>query len=87
MNDNLLQALSLVGAVIILAAYAAQSFKLLHAGGRLYLLLNFVGGVLLCVAAIAVSQVGFIVLEGAWALISFIGLARTFVAKNADEPA
>ena len=87
MNDKVTQALSLVGAVVILAAYAAQAFKLLDANGRPYLLLNFVGGVLLCVAAIAVSQVGFIVLEGAWGLISFIGLARTFVAKNADEPA
>ena len=76
MNDTIVQALSLVGAVVILAAYAAQAFKLLAAGGRLYLTLNFVGGALLCVAAVSVGQIGFIILEGAWALISLFGLLR-----------
>lgn len=76
MNDTVVQTISLVGAVVILAAYAAQAFKLLAAGGRLYLTLNFVGGVLLCVAAVNVWQIGFIILEGAWALISLVGLLR-----------
>ncbi len=76
MSENLVQIISVVGAVVILTAYAAQAFKLLAANGRAYLLLNFIGGVLLCLAAISVGQVGFILLEGAWSLISFIGLVR-----------
>lgn len=74
MSERWTQAVSLVGAVVILAAYAAQSFKLLAAGGRLYLVANFIGGVLLCVAAVKLGQAGFIILEGAWALISLISL-------------
>lgn len=83
MSKLLTQVLSLIGAVVILAAYAAQAFKLLAADGRTYLALNFIGGVLLCVAAVAVNQIGFIVLEGAWALISLIGLLR--VRPAADD--
>ena len=90
MNEKITQALSLIGAVVILAAYGAQSFKLLAAGGRLYLAANFIGGVLLCIAAINVGQAGFIILEGAWALISLISLftlsrARRNTADDAGE--
>lgn len=88
MNDKLTQAFSLVGAVVILAAYGAQSFKLLAAGGRLYLWANFVGGVLLCIAAVKLKQFGFIILEGVWALISLIGLIRVWQNSGANaEPA
>jgi O-acetyl-ADP-ribose deacetylase (regulator of RNase III) len=58
---------------------------LLTAGGRLYLWANFIGGVLLCIAAINVRQAGFIILEGAWALISLIGLIRVWQNSGASD--
>jgi hypothetical protein len=85
MSESLTQALSIIGAVVILAAYSAQAFKLLVANGRVYLALNFIGGVLLCLAAIKVGQIGFIILEGAWALISLIGLLRVQRADRAER--
>lgn len=70
------QTVSVVGAAFVLAGYAAQRFKLLSSEGALYLLLNFFGGLTLCLVAIDSRQLGFIVLEGAWTLISLSGLWR-----------
>ncbi len=74
--EYLEQAVALIGAVLVLAAYAAQRFRRISAEGAPYLTLNFVGGALLCWAAVHSRQLGFIVLEGVWALISLIGLLR-----------
>lgn len=82
MTDTANQALALVGAVIILGAYGAHALKRIS-NGALYLTLNFIGGALLCWAAVNARQLGFILLEGAWALISLLALLR--LKKNSDE--
>jgi hypothetical protein len=70
------QTVSVVGAAFVLAGYAAQRFQLISAEGMPYLMLNFFGGVILCLVAIDSRQLGFIVLEAAWSLISLYGLWR-----------
>jgi fluoride ion exporter CrcB/FEX len=65
-----------IGALLILAAYALNVsgvWKELHAG---YLALNIVGSLLLGVVAIADGRAGFILLEFAWAGIALLGVAR-----------
>jgi hypothetical protein len=74
MTNALIQAVSISGAACVLVAYAMQRFKYLEAERAPYLLLNFAGGALLCFAAVVTGQIGFIILEGAWTLISLIGL-------------
>lgn len=74
MTNLLEQLIAVLGAVLVLLAYALQRFRRISAEGATYLALNFTGGALLCWAAISTGQLGFIVLEGAWALISLIGL-------------
>ena len=75
--ENINQVVSLFGAVIILATYAARAFRYIPSNGTLDLVLNFIGGAMLCWVAVATRQLGFILLEGAWALISLVGLLRS----------
>lgn len=64
------QILSLAGAALILGAYGANQAGLSGPRDRLYSLANFVGSVLLVWVAVVDGRLGFILLEGAWALIS-----------------
>jgi len=72
-----MQIASLLGAVLILAAYAAHQVGRLGRDSLLYHSLNALGGLVLCVVAIDASQAGFIVLEGAWTVISLGAIVRT----------
>ena len=72
----LIQLVSLAGAGLILAAYAAHQAGRMGRDSLLYHALNAVGGLVLCAVAIAASQVGFIVLEGAWTAISLVAIVR-----------
>ena len=66
----LYQLISLVGAAMVLFAYAANQRGRLSRADALYNVLNLVGSAMLTVGAGAVRRVGFILLEGLWALLS-----------------
>jgi len=68
------QALQIVGAVMILIGFGAAQAGRLQPTSYPYLVLNLIGSALLCVLAWRESQWGFVLLEGAWALISAWGL-------------
>lgn len=79
----LFQVLSVVGALMVLTAYALiQSgiWRELDAG---YLALNIIGSLLLGVVAIEDQRAGFILLEFAWAALGFIGVARALKSRKA----
>ena len=65
-----LQIISVIGALMILAAFAANQFNRMSSDSGAYLVLNLVGSSLLCVVAVIERQYGFILLEGVWALVS-----------------
>jgi fluoride ion exporter CrcB/FEX len=64
------QVIQIIGALIILSAFAANQLGELTTDSRLYLLLNLVGSVVLCILAVVEGQLGFILLEGVWAAVS-----------------
>jgi hypothetical protein len=70
------QLVSLVGAVLILAGYLALQRGWLGRETRAYNALNFFGSVLLTYAAVRNWNLGFIILEGSWALLSLPGTIR-----------
>jgi len=68
------QVMSLAGALLILGAYAGHQMGLLSGCPRLYSAMNFVGGAALTIIAFQTSQWGFVLLEGAWAVLSIPSL-------------
>jgi hypothetical protein len=70
------QIVQVVGALLILLAYAAAQFGALNQHSRVYLVLNLVGSALLAVLAWEAEQWGFLLLEGVWALVSLWGLIQ-----------
>jgi hypothetical protein len=70
------QAVSIVGAALILGAFLALQRGWWRATGRVYLWLNLVGAALLTFVAAWDRRIGFIVLEAAWAIIAAMGLTR-----------
>ena len=70
------QAVSLIGAAMILAAFGAQQAGKLGREDLAYLLLNLLGSVILTYFAYEAKNAGLIALEGSWALISLISLLK-----------
>ena len=67
------------GAVLVLAGYFALQRGWLGREDRVYNALNFFGAALLTWVAVQDRRWGFIVLEGAWALLSVPGMLRRAV--------
>lgn len=79
-----LQIVSIVGAGLILAAYGANLRSWLGPSDRLYSLMNLVGASLLTCVAAGDQRIGFIVLEGVWALVWIPPLLRPPPRRSAS---
>jgi hypothetical protein len=75
------QLVQIVGALLILAAFAAVQFERMRPDSRVYLALNLVGSAILAVLAWVETQWGFLLLEGVWAIVSAWGLAAALRAR------
>jgi hypothetical protein len=70
------QVIQVVGALLILAAFAAVQFDRMRPDSRLYLALNLVGSIILAGLAVHEQLWGFLLLEGVWAIVSAWGLVQ-----------
>jgi hypothetical protein len=70
------QVIQVVGALLILLAFAAQQMGRMPADSRTYLLLNLVGSAVLAALALHEEQWGFLLLETVWAAVSAWSLVR-----------
>ena len=81
------QVIQIVGALLILTAFAAVQLERMRPDSRLYLALNLVGSVILAVLAVIASQWGFVLLEGVWAVFSAWGLWVAIFPPHRQEKA
>jgi len=75
-----MQIVSVIGSIIILGAYFALQRGLIRSDQRMYSAFNFFGAGLLAWVAVVEWQVGFILLEGTWALLSVRGMFKEAAA-------
>lgn len=74
----------IAGALLILAAFAANQRGTMSPHSVTYLTLNLVGSIVLAVVAFAASDLGFLLLEGVWAIVSAYSLIR--VLRGSPPP-
>jgi hypothetical protein len=70
----MIQVVSLIGALGVLTAYIAIQTKRVDAENSVYQALNLAGSIALAVAAIVMLNLGVILLNVIWAIVSFRAL-------------
>ena len=71
---SMLQLISVLGALAILGAFAANQLGWIRPSQLSYAAANFVGAAILTAVAVVDRQIGFVVLQGAWTLVSLWGI-------------
>ena len=70
------QVIQVIGALMILVAYAAAQTGRWSTDALVYLWLNEIGSVILAVLAAASENWGFLLLEGVWAIVTAWSLIK-----------
>lgn len=63
-----------IGVFLILVAYVLSVTGKIKNKDLLFILLNFIGASLACLASVLINYLPFIILEGVWAIVSLISL-------------
>jgi hypothetical protein len=70
-----------IGVGVILISYYMNTAGMIIKNGKLFYVMNIIGAALACYASLLISYVPFVVLEGAWTLVSIYGLMKTMKIK------
>ena len=65
-----------IGVALILFAYCMNTMKVIRVNGKTFYVLNTIGAALACYASYLIPYWPFVILEGAWTLVSIYGLMR-----------
>jgi len=81
------QIFQIAGAILILIAFAANQRGTMSPQSVTYLTLNLIGSLVLAVLAALDSDLGFLLLEAVWAVVSAFGLFRVMRGTPPPAPA
>tara|TARA_R110002051_G_scaffold166088_2_gene237045 strand:- start:5458 stop:5694 length:237 start_codon:yes stop_codon:yes gene_type:complete len=73
---NTLDWIGFIGVFQILLAYILNVIGKINSADLSFILLNFIGASMACVASVLMEYIPFIILEGVWALVSLISLIK-----------
>jgi len=73
---NTVDWIGFIGVFLLLLAYLLQVVGKLKNKSLAFILLNLIGALLACFASILLEYLPFVILEGAWSLVSFISLLK-----------
>lgn len=77
-----LQIISFVAAMVILVAYVGHQTRRMDPNGVAYNVMNAVGSGVLTYVAFRPFQIGFVTLEGVWAIVSAYAIVRAVRYRN-----
>ncbi len=83
----MLQMISVLGAIAILGAYAANLLGWLGPANLPYSVANLIGSGILTIVAVVDQQLVFILLEGVWALASLWGVIQVLRGRPPESTA
>ncbi|MDQ3792567.1 MAG: hypothetical protein M3341_07990 [Actinomycetota bacterium] len=81
----MLQAISILGAAAVLAAFAANQFGWIKPSQLSYAAANFVGAAILTAVAVVDRQIGFVLLQGTWTLVSLVGIVTILRGARTED--
>ncbi|MEU8271489.1 hypothetical protein AB0B89_30555 [Sphaerisporangium sp. NPDC049002] len=76
------QIIQIAGAIIILSAFLLAQSKVVNSESKVYLALNLAGSAVLTWVALEDRNWGFLLLEGVWAIVSAVSLARVLTGRD-----
>ena len=76
------QLVSVLGSLLVLVAFVSTQFGWLSVKGLSFAFANIVGSGLLAVVAALEAQWGFLLLEGAWGLVSLVAVVKQRAKLN-----
>jgi hypothetical protein len=80
---NYIDWIGLIGVALLLLAFFLNLMDKIKTDGLTYLLLNFLGAGIACLASVLLNYMPFVILEGCWALVSAVGLVK-LASKNTE---
>jgi len=85
-HDTQATAIGSIGVALLLVAFFLNLVKAMRSDGWMYLGLNFFGASLACYSSYLIQFMPFVVLEGTWAVVAMLGIARRFRVATAGQP-
>lgn len=80
---NVMQVLSLLGAALVLSAFVLLQRGRWKSDAHAYLWFNLIGATALTMVGAWDRRIGFVLLEGVWAVVSLVSLSKASRARPA----